>query len=333
MEAATHVRAPSRNMPPSPGCSGTRSPRKGTPAARSRCAGGRDRQCERLAGGAEARCGRPAGQSRAHGAALGDNLGAAREMENAGLAAAAAIYREKAADWHGARALWSRLGRRSRREPRGAAAYIAALVQFNLGRCAASCGDPARRGRVRSRRPPPRRGGRQVRVGGVRERAFDCFQVLVEIGRASRQFEHVLEGYINCIRILREDHLKYYALQYYDDAVAAAKQAGELSAAATIAREAAEYARSLGMAAASAHYVLEQAESWRPRRSSTEARIAAGDRGELAARGHPRVRTARPVRPRGSAVPGLSRRWISSRRARPTTNERRSATKGSATNR
>jgi HEAT repeat protein len=98
---------------------------------------------------------------------------------------------------------------------------------------------------------------------GLRERAFDCFQVLVEIGRGSRQFEHVLEGYINCIRVLREDHLKYYALQYYDEALVASKEAGEFSAAATIAREASDYARSLGMGSASSHYVLDQAESWR----------------------------------------------------------------------
>jgi tetratricopeptide (TPR) repeat protein len=198
-------------------------------------------------------------------AALGDNLGAAREMENAGLAAAAAIYREKAADWRGARALWSRLAQVGPRERSGPAnAYIAALVQFNLARCATACKDPhqAREAFVSAVRLLEEAAD-EFESTGLRERAFDCFQVLVEIGREGGQFEHVLEGYINCVRILREDHLKYYALQYYDEAVAAAKEAREFSAAATIAREAAEYARSLGMRAASAHYVLDQAESWR----------------------------------------------------------------------
>jgi hypothetical protein len=98
---------------------------------------------------------------------------------------------------------------------------------------------------------------------GQRERAFDCFQVLVQIGRESKRFEDVLEGFVNCIRILREDHLKSFVLQYFEDALSSAKEQRELSAAATLAREASEYARSLGMASASAHYILVQAELWR----------------------------------------------------------------------
>jgi hypothetical protein len=47
----------------------------------------------------------------------------------------------------------------------------------------------------------------------------------------------VLEGFVNVIRILREDHLRYYALQSYEEAVAAAEKQGEVSAAATLARE------------------------------------------------------------------------------------------------
>src|SRR6185369_3254331 len=191
----------------------------------------------------------------------GDMAGAAREMESAGLVAAAAIYREKADDWRGARALWSRL---AQVVGGGADAYNAALVQFNLARCAKKCGDT--------------RQAREANVGAVRlleeaadyfesvgqrERAFDCFQVLVQIGREGGMFEDVLEGFVNCIRILREDHLKYFALQYFEDALNAAKERGELSAAATLAREAADYARALGMASASAHYVVMQADLWR----------------------------------------------------------------------
>jgi hypothetical protein len=194
-------------------------------------------------------------------AATNDMAGAAREMENAGLVAAAAIYREKADDWRGARALWSRL---AQVVGGGADAYNAALVQFNLARCAKKCGD--------------NRQAREANVGAVRlleeaadyfesvgqrERAFDCFQVLVQIGREGGAFEDVLEGFVNCIRILREDHLKYFALQYFEDALTAAKERGELSAAATLAREAADYARALGMASASAHYVVMQADLWR----------------------------------------------------------------------
>ena len=194
-------------------------------------------------------------------AATNDMAGAAREMENAGLVAAAAIYREKADDWRGARALWSRLGQVA---SGGADAYNAALVQFNLARCAKKCGDArqAREANVAAVRLLEEAADYFESVG-QRERAFDCFQVLVQIGRESGMFEDVLEGFVNCIRILREDHLKYFALQYFEDALTAAKERGELSAAATLAREAADYARALGMASASAHYVVMQAELWR----------------------------------------------------------------------
>ncbi len=194
-------------------------------------------------------------------AAAGDNAGAAREMENAGLVAAAAIYREKAGDFAGARALWSRLSNVS---TNGADAYNGALIHFNLSRCAKKCKD------VRQTREAMVAAVRLLEEAadhfesiGQRERAFDCFQVLVQIGRESGQFEDVLEGFVNCIRILKEDHLKYFALQYFEDALAAAKEKGELSAAATIAREAADYARALGMTAAGAHYTVVQAELWR----------------------------------------------------------------------
>src|SRR5262249_10083640 len=93
-------------------------------------------------------------------------------------------------------------------------------------------------------------------------RAFDCFQVLVQIGREGGMFENVLEGFVNCIRILREDHLKYFAVQYFDDALAAAREKEEFSAAATIAREAADYTRAIGRPQASAHYTMGGAELW-----------------------------------------------------------------------
>ncbi|MFO0663022.1 MAG: HEAT repeat domain-containing protein [Polyangiaceae bacterium] len=196
-------------------------------------------------------------------AAMGEMDNAAREMEAAGVIAAAAIFREKAGDFHGARALWSRLSQVANGANRSNA-YISGLIEFNLGRCANKCKDTrqAREAIVSAVRMLEEAADHYESVG-QRERAFDCFQVLVQIGRESQTFENVLEGYVNCIRILREDHLKYFALQYYEDALSAARKGKELSAAATIAREAAEYARSLGMHAASTHYTLLQAELWR----------------------------------------------------------------------
>ncbi|MEO8877712.1 MAG: HEAT repeat domain-containing protein, partial [Polyangiaceae bacterium] len=194
-------------------------------------------------------------------AAAGDFAGAAHEMETAGLVAAAAIYQEKASDFQGARALWSRL---ASTVSSGADAYNGALVSFNLSRCAKLCGDArqAREAIVSAVRMLEEAADHFENVG-QRERAFDCFQVLVQIGRDGGTFEDVLEGFVNCIRILREDHMKYFALQYFDDALKSAKDKAELSAAATIAKEAADYARSLGMASTSAYYTIAQADLWR----------------------------------------------------------------------
>jgi tetratricopeptide (TPR) repeat protein len=194
-------------------------------------------------------------------AAQGLMADGAREMEDAGLVAAAAILREKAKDWTAARALWSRLAHVTER---GDDAYVAALLRFNLARCAKHCGDAAqaRDAIVASVRLLEEAADHFESIG-QRERAFDCFSVLVQIGRESGAFEDVLEGYVNCIRILREDHLKYFAIEYFEEAIASAVERGETSAAATLAREAADYARSLGLASASSGYSVRQAELWR----------------------------------------------------------------------
>jgi hypothetical protein len=202
----------------------------------------------------------PVDRARIH-AAQSRMADAAREMENASLPAGAAIFREKARDWPAARALWSRLAHVTEK---GDDAYVAALVRFNLARCAKQCGDvpQARAASVASVRLLEEAADHFESVG-QRERAFDCFQVLVQIGRETEAFEDVLEGFVNCIRILREDHLRYFALEYFEESIAAAAEHGETSAAATLAREAADYARSLGLAGASASYALRQADLWR----------------------------------------------------------------------
>ena len=120
-------------------------------------------------------------------AASGDMAGAAREMENAGLVAAAAIYREKGEDWAGARALWARLAqsafaRRGGGDASGPGqaangAYQSALVHFNLARCAKQCGDArqAREAIVAAVRLLEEAADHFESLG-QRERAFDCFQ-------------------------------------------------------------------------------------------------------------------------------------------------------------
>jgi len=195
-------------------------------------------------------------------AAQGRMAEAAREMEAAGQIAAAAIYREKARDWGAARALWSRLVYVAERD---GDVYVTALVRFNLARCARQCGDArqAREAIVASVRLLEEAADHFESVGR-RERAFDCFQVLVQIGRESGAFEDVLEGFLNSIRILREDHLKYdFALELFDESIAAASECGETRAAATLARQAAEYARSFALSQATRDYSLKQAQLWR----------------------------------------------------------------------
>jgi HEAT repeats len=203
-------------------------------------------------------------------AAQGYTAEAAREAEEAGLVASAAFLREAAGDWPAARSLWARLASRGGLTATAAAGvagenmYVAALVQFNLARCARQCQDAPqlREATVASVRLLEEAAD-HFESNGQRERAFDCFQVLSQIGRDGGAFEDVLEGFVNSIRILREDHLKYFALQHYDEAIGAAAERGEAGAAATLAREAAAYARSLGLAPAAAAYALRQAELWR----------------------------------------------------------------------
>jgi tetratricopeptide (TPR) repeat protein len=223
-------------------------------------------------------------------AATGDLAGAAREMEAAGRVAAAAIYREQAEDWSGARALWSRLAQTvltgapgkpaaGGADGAGASAYDAALVQCNLARCARRCGDPrqAHDAVVLAVRLLEEAAD-HFEAAGLRERAFDCFQVLIQLGREHSTFEDVVEGFVNCIRILREDHLKDFALQFLDDAIALAREKDELSAAATLALEAGQYARAVGRPADAARYVTEEAALWR---DAARQHVARGDSPEI----------------------------------------------------
>jgi len=186
---------------------------------------------------------------------------AADEYEAAGLVAQAAIARERGGDFHRARALWSRLSQIL--SASGLDLYAAGLARFNLARTSLRTGDTgaAREAVVAAVHLLEEAADRYETVG-QRERAFDCYQVLIAVGRESGEFEHVLEGYVNVIRILREDHLRYYALQSYEEAVLAAEKQGEVSAAATLAREMSAYARKEGLAAVAGFATLTQARLW-----------------------------------------------------------------------
>jgi tetratricopeptide (TPR) repeat protein len=190
----------------------------------------------------------------------GSHALAADYFRQARWPAHAAIACEKARQFPAARTLWEEVSAdpRLREDP-----YTAALVSFNLGRVLSELSDPhgAHRCRVRATRLLEEAAD-VLEARGLRERAFDCFQVLLTLGAETGSFENLAEGYLNCIRILREDHLKYYALQYYEDFIGRAERAGEHHAVATILHEASDYARNLGLAFHASLRVRE-ADSWR----------------------------------------------------------------------
>ena len=186
---------------------------------------------------------------------------AADEYEAAGLVAQAAIAREREGDFERARALWSRLSQLL--SSNSADLYTAGLARFNLARTSVKTGDAqAARGAVVEAVHLLEQAADRYETIGQRERAFDCFQVLIAVGKDSGQFEHVLEGFVNIIRILREDHLRYYALQSYEDAVIAAEKQGEAAAAATLAREMASFARKESLPQVANFAMLTQARLW-----------------------------------------------------------------------
>ena len=198
---------------------------------------------------------------------------AADEYEAAGLVAQAAIARERGEDFQRARPLWSRLAQVL--SASGGDLYAAGLARFNLARTSTrtDAKAAAREAVVASVHLLEEAADRYETIG-QRERAFDCYQVLIEIGNESREFEHVLEGYVNVIRILREDHLRYYALQSYEEAVGAAEKQGEISAAATLAREWAVYARKEGLGAVASYATLSQARLWQEVAGASQRRQA-----------------------------------------------------------
>jgi HEAT repeat protein len=177
-------------------------------------------------------------------ASQAQHLVAAQHFEAAGWLGHAAIQCELGRNDRGARVLWERLADdpRLRDDP-----YTAGLVRFNAARAAArqKDRDAARRQTIECMHLLSAAAD-QFEARGLRERAFDCWNVVLAIGREGR-FENLAEGYLNSIRILREDGLWRYALTYYEDFQDLATSRGELHAAATLYREAAEYCRRQGL--------------------------------------------------------------------------------------
>ncbi len=170
----------------------------------------------------------------------GDARGAAKHFQAAGWLGHAALQLETANDMRAARVLWEELSEDTRLRSNF---YIQGLVRYNLSRACASLGDSAaaRKHSVQAMHLLEEAAD-GFESAGQRERAFDCYQVLLTLGRKGA-FENLAEGYLGCIRILAEDKLRYFVLQYYEDFQELALKRKEYHAAATLFREAADFAR------------------------------------------------------------------------------------------
>jgi hypothetical protein len=185
---------------------------------------------------------------------------AATEFAAADLPVQSAVAYEEAKDTAHARDTWASLigEPRLRDQP-----YERALVHFNLGMALHRGGGDA--GDAQKHLVTAQRLLEQVaddyETAGDRERAFYCYQILLKLGQDSGSFENLSEGYLNCIRILKEDGLKFYVLQYYEDFLELALAREEFHAAATLYREAADYALRAGLPY-HRFYLRRSAEAW-----------------------------------------------------------------------
>lgn len=140
--------------------------------------------------------------------------------------------------------------------------YEEALVHFNVGIAATRDGDKEGGNRhLVSAQRLLEEVADEFETHGERHRAFDCYCILLKLGKDSSSFENLAEGYINCIRVLKEDNLKFYVLQYYEDFLRIALEREEYHAAATVFREAADYARRVGLIY-DRGYMKRAAETW-----------------------------------------------------------------------
>jgi HEAT repeat protein len=175
----------------------------------------------------------------------GQRREAAARLAAAGHPALAALELDGSGDAAGARALWERVLREPRLRDRP---YETALVWFHLGETLHRLGDQPAARRAFARAQELLEGlADEFERRGQRERAFDCYNILLRLGRDAGSFENVAEGYLNIIRLQQADDQKFLVLQYYEDFLAYAVQSREWQAAATLAREAAEYCLKVGL--------------------------------------------------------------------------------------
>lgn len=190
----------------------------------------------------------------------GDAKTAATLFRDAGLFAHAAQAAEAAGAHAEAIALYEQLGRGQ--EARGSHLHEG-LAALNAGRVATEKGDPARAKSHFAR--AIRRLEEQADVDeqrGRRDDAFKWYQCILQIGVLESSYEHIAEGGLNCIRLLKEKADRFHTMQAYYDLISRSEEMKELHSAAELYREAGEYARRVGFIYAN-HFLAEAGEAWK----------------------------------------------------------------------
>lgn len=149
--------------------------------------------------------------------------------------------------------------------------YERALARVNYGLCLHRLGHERARAALAEATTAIEEAADGFEGEGLRERAFDCYQLLARIGGTTGAFENVAEGYLNSVRILTDDGLKLDALRLYEAFVGQARRAGEHHAVATILREAADFCTRAGLPYAD-DLRQRSAEAWV--KAATEAQAA-----------------------------------------------------------
>lgn len=205
----------------------------------------------------------------------GDAAGAAAAFESVGAHARAAVAWETAGRTDEAARAWERAA--SRFDGAGDA-YRTALSLTNLGLARIEAGDAHGNSTLSRAMVLLEEEADQAETRGATARALACYHTLIHIGRVTGTHENLAEGFLNCIRLMRSQGHRFFALQYYNDLAEASLEAGEHQAAAEVLREASEFCRRSGMlyadellARAAAAFSL-----------AAEAHLASGARVELA---------------------------------------------------
>ena len=136
-----------------------------------------------------------------------------------GLFAHAARAAEEAGDHTDALAMYDQLVRQ--KEATGDA-YMAGLAALNAGRMAEQLQlkDRVRQSLALATRLLEEEGDAREQSGD-RDGAFRCYLCLVQVGRLQKSYEPFAEGYLNCIRILKQKGDHFFTIQYYYDFIAA----------------------------------------------------------------------------------------------------------------